>query len=347
MEKEFIINGWAAFKEKDNLKPFSYKARPLGDYDIDVKITHCGICHSDIHYIDNGWKSSTYPGIPGHEIIGNVISIGPKVKDFKIGDRVGVGPQCLSCFSCESCEKGEETMCKKRVFTYNGTDYTGNTTYGGYANGIRVDSRWAFKIPDNLPSEKAAPLLCAGLTVYTPFIYYQLKPGAHVGILSIGGLGHLAIQFARALGFKVTCISSTKDKELESKNLGAHEFIYSKDEEKMKNAESSMDFILCCSSANLEWSKYFNLLKPNGKLCLVGVPEEPLGINAGDIIFWRKSLVGSIVGDTRMTRDMLKLCSEKNIVAWVSTAPLSKVNETIEKVRKGQARYRFVLETDK
>lgn len=142
MEKEFIINGWAAFKEKDNLKPFSYKARPLGDYDIDVKITHCGICHSDIHYIDNGWKSryfyfffkkivifcnSTYPGIPGHEIIGNVISIGPKVKDFKIGDRVGVGPQCLSCFSCENCEKGEETMCKKRVFTYNGTDYTGNT----------------------------------------------------------------------------------------------------------------------------------------------------------------------------------------------------------------------------
>lgn len=329
------IHCQAALAAKQPLQPHSYEPAELGPFDIEVAITHCGLCHSDIHLIDDDWGMSQYPLIPGHEIIGTVRAVGPEQTALQVGQRVGVGWQCLSCLQCEWCLAGDEVACSAHQPTCVGRP-------GGFAEAIRVDGRFAYPIPDELSSENAAPLLCAGITVYTPLS--KLPPrGGRVGIIGIGGLGHLALQFAAAFGYEVTAFSTSAAKEEEARAFGAHRFINSRDTRQMESAARSLDLLLTTVSAELDWSAWMKLLRPHGQLCFVGASPGTLNVSPMDILFNQSVISGSGIGTRSMHREMLRFAALHGIVARTETLPMTEINTAVQRVRSNEARYRMVL----
>lgn len=330
------FHGYAALAKGQALEPYSFEPAELGPTDVEVTITHCGVCHTDIHLIDNDWGNSRYPIVPGHEIIGTVAAIGPGVQRLRPGQRVGVGYQADACMECYRCIKGDENLCKRIVRTCVGRP-------GGFASSIRVSSHFVFPIPDPLSSEKAAPLLCGGVTVYAPLRHYGINPSMRVGIIGVGGLGHLGIQFASAFGCHVTAFSTTPEKEEEARALGADRFICIRDNAAMAAANDSLDFIVSTVHADLSWMQFVTMLRVDGKLCFVGVPSAPVSVPAGLLLSARRSICGSLIGSRAMMHETLEFAARHGIEAKTETMPIAEVNAALDKVRRNRARYRMVL----
>jgi alcohol/geraniol dehydrogenase (NADP+) len=330
------IHCYAAKNPKQRLAPFQYDPQPLARDEVEVKISHCGICHSDIHLLDNDWGITDYPFVPGHEIVGTVRALGEDVRGLSKGQRVGIGWQRSACLQCEYCVRGFENLCPQIKDTCV-------SNHGGFAESIHIDSRFVFPLPDALDSETAAPLLCGGVTVYSALNHYGVRPSMKVGVIGIGGLGHLALQFANAMGCEVTAFSSTPQKEPEARGLGAHHFVFDDDSQTLEKVASTQDFILSTVSADLNWESYVDALRPGGKLCFVGVPKEPIKVSAFSLIVGKNSICGSPIGSRTDIRDMLDFAARHDIKACTETLPLAEVNTGIERVRDNQARYRVVL----
>ncbi len=331
------FKAYAALQAKEKFQLWEYKPAPLKDGEIEIRITHNGLCHTDIHMRDNDWGVSKFPLVAGHEVVGIVTDMAKDVMTFKQGDRVGVGWIRNSCRVCYHCLQGEENICKKG---YTGL-IVGN--HGGFADRIRISADFTYKIPDSLDSASAAPLLCAGITVYTPLRTYIKYPGMKVAIVGIGGLGHLAIKFARAMGAEVIVLSSSIDKEAEAKSFGAHHFYKWGTAEEMKNLIGSIDLLISTSSAELDWDLGFSLLANNGVLCFLGIPVSSINVPLIPLIFGQKSVVGSVVGGRRFMQEMLNFAAINQIKPKIEIMPLNQINEAIDKVLANQARYRIVL----
>lgn len=332
------VAAYAAQEIGGSLSPYRYDARALGPLDIDIEITHCGICHSDLHLIDDDWQTSSYPLVPGHEVIGKVVDLGDLVTHLRVGDRVGVGWQCGSCHQCEWCERGDENLCAQMVETCVGRP-------GGFAERIQVDGRFAFSIPEALASAVAAPLLCGGITVYSP-LRQHARSQSRVGVIGIGGLGHLAIRFARALGCEVTAFSSTPQKEDEARANGAHHFVSSTDGAALKAQRESLDLIIATVNRSLDWKRYIQALRPDGVLSFVGALDEPVSIPTGLLMARRRSVTSSPIGGRVPMREMLEFAARHQVGAQVEVLPMSQVNSALDRLRKNDVRYRFVLERD-
>ncbi|KAI9136537.1 putative alcohol dehydrogenase [Paraphysoderma sedebokerense] len=344
-----VINGYAALKAGGPLEKWSYKPRPLGTTDVEIKVAYCGICGSDVHAIDSEWNHVTFPIIVGHEIIGTVTAVGSNVTHLKAGDRVGVGAQCDACLNCIHCKKGHDNNCFGRVFTYNGKYKSdGAMSQGGYAEAVRVPSQYAFKLPEKLPSDVAAPLLCAGVTVWQPLRKY-MHPFCRVGVIGIGGLGHLAVQFAAKLGATsvVAITSSSGSKKDDCFKLGATDVLDIKDDKSVKNWSNKLDVIICtANSSTLPWDKYLSLLNNFGTFVIVGLPEAPISLNVMPIVMKQLVITGSLIGGRADIEEMLQFAAEKEVKPWIEVKKMDEVNEAIQKVRDNQARYRMVLKND-
>ena len=327
------------------LAPFDFNRRAVGENDVQINILYCGICHSDIHQVRNEWGGSIYPMIPGHEIVGQVISIGNKVQNFKIGQYVGVGCFVDSCRVCENCLDGEEQHCHSgMVGTYNSKYSDGTPTYGGYSSQIVVDENYVLRIDDKLNLAGVAPLLCAGITTYSPLKYVGVKKGDKVAVVGLGGLGHMGVKFAASLGAEVTMLSTSKSKEADAKKLGAHHFILTTDEEAMKKAENHFNVILNTISATHNYNTYLQLLKRNGIMIVVGAPPTHSEVPAFSLIAKRKSIIGSLIGGIKETQEMLDYCAKHNIVSDVEVIPIQYVNQAYERILKNDVKYRFVID---
>lgn len=330
------IHGLAVHAAGAQLLAYKYDAGDLKPNEVEVRISHCGICHSDIALIDNDWGISKYPFIPGHEIVGTVTNIGSAVTDRSIGERVGIGWQSDSCGICEWCRQGDEHLCARSQPTCIGRN-------GGYAGSIRVNSRFAIPVPKVLDSENVAPLLCGGVTVYSPLRNHGVRPSSRVGIIGIGGLGHLGIQFARAFGAEVTAFSTSKDKAEEAKTLGAHHFVNTRDTEALKKVAGSFDFLLSTVSADQDWPGYVSALRPKGTLCIVGIPPSPVQVLVPSLLSGQKAISSSPSGSPRDLYEMLDIAARHNIKAITERFPMAKANDAVAKVKKNQIRYRAVL----
>jgi len=330
------IQGLAVHAAGAELLPFRYDPGELGIQEVEIGITHCGICHSDLHLISNDWGMSQYPFIPGHEIIGSVTAVGPQVRSLKTGQRVGLGWQSNSCGVCEWCTRGLENLCPS-------SEATCVHRHGGYASRVRANARFVVPIPDALPSEQAAPLLCGGITVYNPMRDNGINPTSRVGVVGIGGLGHLAIQFARVFGAEVTAFSTSATKEEEARALGAHHFVNTRESKAMKEVAGTHDFILTTANADQDWGVYIQSLRPTGTLCFVGVPPSPVSVQAFPLIAGIRSITGSPIGSPHRIREMLDVAARHNVKATTESFPMTKANEAIEKVKKNKVRYRAVL----
>ncbi len=330
------IQGLAAHAAGAELLPFHYDPGPLGAQDVEIEISHCGVCHSDLHLIANDWGVSQYPFIPGHEVIGKIAALGNAVKGLEKGQRVGVGWQSNSCGVCEWCTRGLENLCPA-------AEATCVRRHGGYADRVRGNARFAIPIPEALESENAAPLLCGGITVYNPLRTHDVNPASRVGIVGIGGLGHMAIQFARAFGAEVTAFSTSASKEKEARDLGAHRFVNSRETKAMKEVAGTMDFILNTANADQDWNTYVQALRPTGTLCFVGVPPSPVSLAAFPLISGMRSVCGSPIGSPHMLREMMDVAARHGVKATTESFPMAKANEAIEKVKKNKVRYRAVL----
>jgi len=328
------------------LTPFNFERRDPGPHDVQIEILYCGVCHSDIHQVRDEWGGSIYPMVPGHEIVGRVTKVGDHVKNFKAGDLAGVGCFIDSCRVCDNCKSDLEQYCEVgMVGTYNGRErVTNNPTYGGYSTQIVVDEKYTLHISDKLPLEGVAPLLCAGITTYSPLRYMKVGKGHKVAVLGLGGLGHMAVKFAAAFGAEVTMLSTSPSKEADAKRLGAHHFALINDEEAMKGLQNHFDFILNTVSAQHEYGTYLNLLRTNGTMIIVGVPPIPSTVPAFPFIMKRRSIIGSLIGGIKETQEMLDFCAEHNIVSDVEVIDIKDINEAYEKVLKGDVRYRFVID---
>jgi uncharacterized zinc-type alcohol dehydrogenase-like protein len=318
------------------LVAYKYDPGELKANEVEVRISHCGVCHSDIHLIDNDWGISRYPFIPGHEIVGTVSAIGTDVRDRKVGERVGIGWQADSCGICEWCRQGEEHLCAHAQPTCVGRN-------GGYADAVRVNSRFAIPVPEGLESENVAPLLCAGITVYSPLRNHGVRPSSRVGVVGIGGLGHLGLQFAKAFGAEVTALSTSKDKEEEALKMGADHFVNTRDMEALKKIAGSFDFLLSTVSADQDWQAFVNTLRPNGVMCIVGVPPSPMSIQAFPLLNGQRSVSGSNTGSPHDLFEMLDVAARHGVKAITERFPMAKANEAIAKVKKSKVRYRAVL----
>ena len=330
------IHGLAVHAAGAQLVPYKYDPGELKSSEVEVKITHCGVCHSDVHLIDNDWGVSRYPFIPGHEIVGTVSAIGSEVRQHKLGDRVGIGWQADSCGICEWCRQGDEHLCASAQPTCVGRN-------GGYADAIRVNAKFAIAVPDGLESENAAPLLCGGVTVYSPLRNHDVRPYSRVAVVGIGGLGHLGLQFARAFGAEVTAFSTSVDKEAEALNMGAHHFVNSRDTAEVKKVAGSFDFVLSTVSADQDWQALVNSLRPKGTLCVVGVPPSPIGLHAFPLIAGQRAVSGSPTGSPRDLHEMLDVAARHNIKALTERFKMADANEAIARVKKSKVRYRAVL----
>jgi uncharacterized zinc-type alcohol dehydrogenase-like protein len=330
------IQGLAAHAAGAELLPFRYEPGELGPQEVEIGISHCGICHSDLHLISNDWGTSQYPFIPGHEIIGQVIAAGPGVRTLKPGLRVGLGWQANSCGECEWCTRGMENLC---AFA----EATCVRRHGGYADRVRANARFVIPIPEGLDSEQAAPLLCGGITVYNPLRNHHVNPSSRVGIIGIGGLGHLAIQFARVFGAEVTAFSTSSTKEPEARSLGAHRFVNTRETRALKEVSGSFDFILTTVNADQDWAIYIQALRPTGTLCFVGVPPSAVAVPAFPLISGIRTITGSPIGSPSLLREMLDVAARHGVKAQTERFPMSKANEAIEKVKKNKVRYRAVL----
>jgi uncharacterized zinc-type alcohol dehydrogenase-like protein len=330
------IQGLAVHAAGAQLLPYKFDPGDLQPNEVEIKISHCGVCHSDIHLIDNDWGISKYPFIPGHEVVGTVIAVGDDVRDRTVGERVGVGWQADSCGICEWCRQGDEHLCAQSQPTCVGRN-------GGYADKIRVNSRFAIPVPKVLESENVAPLLCGGITVYSPLRNHGVRPSSRVGIIGIGGLGHMGIQFARAFGAEVTAFSTSKDKEDEAKSLGAHYFVNTRDTGALKKVAGSFDFLLSTVSADQDWGAYVNALRPKGTLCVVGAAPSPIQLSAFALISGQKAVSGSPTGSPRDLHEMLDVAARHGVKAITERFAMSKANDAVARVKKNQVRYRAVL----
>lgn len=329
------IHAYAALRAKAKLKPYTYTPKELDPQDVEIKVTHCGICHSDVHMLDNDWDIAEFPLVPGHEIVGFVSAVGSQVKNLRKGMRVGVGWQSDSCGSCEWCERGEETCCDDIEGVLVGR-------YGGFADHVRVNSHFAIAIPDSLDSAAAAPLLCGGVTVYTP-LKNHARPADRVGVIGIGGLGHMALQFARAMGCEVTAFSGDATKKKEAESFGAHHFVVHSKKDALKPLKKSLDILVSAVTADLDWEKWMEVLRPKGKLIIVGASPGNISVPAMSLISGSRSVAGSMIGDPSVIREMLEFAARHKIEPKIETVPITQVNEAVDRVRKCKARYRMVL----
>jgi uncharacterized zinc-type alcohol dehydrogenase-like protein len=339
--------GYAAQSKETPLAPFSFERRDPRPSDVVVEILYCGICHSDIHQVRDEWGNAMYPMVPGHEIVGRVTRVGADVKKFKEGDLAGVGVAVDSCRVCDNCKAGEEAYCTKGfVGTYNAKGYDGVLVHGGYADNIVCDERFVHIIDKRLEPKLAAvaPLLCAGITTYSPLKHWKVGPGQKVGIVGLGGLGHMGLKFAHSFGAEVTLFTTSAGKEADAKRLGADEVVLSKDADAMAKQAGKYDFILDCVSAPHDLNAYLGLLRLNGVLCQVGLPEDPLPVSAFALVTNRRSLSGSMIGGMPETQDMLDYCAEHDIVSDIELIPVSEVNKAYDRVVKSDVKYRFVLD---
>jgi uncharacterized zinc-type alcohol dehydrogenase-like protein len=318
------------------LLPYRFDPGELKAHEVEIRISHCGVCHSDIHLINNDWGISQYPFIPGHEIVGTVIAVGQDVRNLTVGQRAGVGWQSDSCGICEWCRSGNEHMCAQAQPTCVGRN-------GGFADRIRVNWRFAVPLPENLDSESAAPLLCAGITVYAPLRNYGVRPSSRVGIIGIGGLGHIGIQFARAFGAEVTAFSSSKDKEIEAIELGAHRFVNTRDAGALKKVAGSFDLLLSTVNAEQDWSAYLQALRPNGVLCMLGAPPSAMQLQIPILIGGQRTVSGSSTGSPKDLYEMLDVAARHGVKAITESFDMAKANEAVARVKKNQVRYRAVL----
>ncbi|QHS50966.1 NAD(P)-dependent alcohol dehydrogenase [Edaphobacter sp. 12200R-103] len=330
------IHGLAVHAAGAQLLPYKFDPGEIKPYEVEIRISHCGVCRSDLHLINNDWGISKYPLVPGHEIVGTVSGVGEHVRSLTVGQRVGVGWQADSCGMCEWCRKGEEQLCAQAQSTCVGHN-------GGFAEKVRVNSRFAIPLPEALESATAAPLLCAGITVYSPLRNYGVRPSSRVGIIGIGGLGHLGIQFARVFGAEVTAFSTSKDKESEALELGAHHFVNTRDTGALKKVAGSFDLLISTINADQDWSAYVNSLRPNGVLCLVGAPTSALQLQAPALIGSQRAVCGSSTGSPKDLMEMLDVAGRHGVKATAEVLPMSKAAEAVSRVKKNQARYRIVL----
>jgi uncharacterized zinc-type alcohol dehydrogenase-like protein len=328
------------------LAPHSFQRREPGDHDVVIDILYCGVCHSDIHQVRDEWGGSIYPMVPGHEIVGRISRTGSQVKDFKVGDLAGIGCFVDSCRKCASCLEGLEQYCEEgNTPTYNGYERDRKTpTYGGYSSQIVVDEKYTLHISSSLSLDSVAPLLCAGITTWSPLREWKVGKGHKLGVLGLGGLGHMAVKLGASLGAEVTMLSSSASKEADAKRLGAHQFALTSNDATMKKYQNYFDFIIDTVSAPHDLNSYLSLLKRDGTLILVGVPPKPLEFHAFGVIPKRRRVAGSMIGGIKETQEMLDYCADHNIVSDVEVIPIQDINTAYERMIKGDVRYRFVID---
>jgi uncharacterized zinc-type alcohol dehydrogenase-like protein len=338
--------GYATNGPTAKLEPYDFWRRDLGPNDVLIEILYCGICHSDIHQARGEWGNESYPMVPGHEIVGRITQVGSKVTRFKAGELAGVGCFVDSCRTCSSCKEGLEQFCEKRlVFTYNSVELDGSTpTYGGYSDQIVVDENYILRISPKLPLAGAAPLLCAGITTYSPLKEFKVKAGDKVGVVGLGGLGHMGVKLAAAMGAEVTVFSTSPSKQDDAKRLGATGFVLTTDAGAMKAAASRFSFILDTVSAAHDMNGYINALRRDGTLVVVGVSVEPAAIAIFPMIVGRRRLAGSIIGGIRETQEMLDFCAERNITSDVEVIPIQDVERAYDRTIQSDVKYRFVID---
>ncbi|MGW0036227.1 NAD(P)-dependent alcohol dehydrogenase [Gordonia sp. NPDC003376] len=339
------VNAYLATAPDAPLSKGTIERRGLGPKDVLIDIAYAGICHSDIHTARNEWKGTTYPVVPGHEIAGIVGAVGPEVTRYQIGDRVGVGCMVDSCGECGPCKDGDEQFCTKgSVDTYNSTSYSGEFTHGGYSEQIVVTERFVVRIPDALALDVAAPLLCAGVTLYSPLKHWGAGPGKKVAIIGLGGLGHVGVQLAHALGAEVTVLSQSLRKEADGKRFGADHYYATSDPETFRTLRNEFDLILNTVSVNLDLDRYLSMLAVDGSFVELGLPENPLSVRGFSLLKNRRSLAGSLIGGIAITQEMLDFCAEHNIGAAIETIDASQINEAYDRVVASDVRYRFVID---
>jgi uncharacterized zinc-type alcohol dehydrogenase-like protein len=345
----FPAKSFAAQDPKSPLAKHTIQRRSPRPQDVQIEILFCGVCHSDLHQVRNEWKEvmpTVYPCVPGHEIVGRVVKVGRDVKKFKEGDIAAVGCMVDSCRVCASCKAGEEQYCEDMMtLTYNGEDkILGGLTYGGYSESIVVDEAFVLKVPNGLDPAGAAPLLCAGITTYSPLHHWKVGKGQKVGIVGLGGLGHMGVKFAHALGANVVLFTTSQNKIADGKRLGADEVVVSKNADEMQKHAGSFNFILDCVSAEHDVSAYLGLLRRDGTVCLVGAPEKPFPVSAFSLLMGRRSLSGSAIGGIRETQGMLDFCGEHGIVSDIEKIRIQQINEAYDRLLKSDVKYRFVIE---
>ncbi|CAO1939046.1 unnamed protein product [Urochloa humidicola] len=341
------VAGWAAMNESGKVEPFIFKRRENGVDDVTIKVQYCGMCHTDIHFMKNHWDITMYPIVPGHEITGVVTKVGANVSTFKAGDRVGVGCLVEACLACDHCCRSEENYCDKLVLTYNGVLSDGSITYGGYSEMIVVHQKFVARIPDSLMLDAAAPLLCAGITVYSPMKRHGMlaKSGGRLGVVGLAGLGHIAVKFGKAFGLRVTVVSTSPGKEKEAREvLKADDFIVSTDRMQMQAKMRSLDYIIDTVPAKHSLGPLLELLKVNGVLALVAAPDQPMELPSFPLIFGRRTISGSITGSMKETQEMLDLCGEHNITCDIELVSADGINEALGRLARNDVRYRFVID---
>lgn len=337
---------FAAFNPKDPLGPYAFDRRDVKGSDVRVEILYCGVCHSDIHQARDEWGGSMYPMVPGHEIVGRVTEVGPDVKGFKVGDLAGVGVMVDSCRTCPNCNRKMEQYCEEGMTgTYNAIERDGKTmAQGGYSSQIVTEERFVFHISEKLDLSAVAPLLCAGITTYSPLKFAGVKKGTKVGVIGLGGLGHMGVKFAVSFGAEVTLISTSPSKEKDASRLGAHKFLLSTDKAQMKAHESYFDVLLNTVSAKHDYAPYLDLLNFEGRMMIVGLPSEEPKLSPFAILKNRRSVTGSMIGGTQETQEMLDYCAEHNIVSDIELIPIQQINEAYERMIRNDVRYRFVID---
>ncbi len=338
--------GYAAYSPTAPLNPFKFERREPGPLDVQIEILYCGVCHSDLHQVHNEWNGSTFPIVPGHEIVGRVVRVGDKVKKFKKGDVAAVGCMVDSCRTCPSCRQNLEQHCDSGpVWTYNSEDKRHSEwTYGGYSNNIVVDEAFTLQLSTKLDLAAAAPLLCAGITTYSPLRHWKVGKGQRVGVVGLGGLGHMALKFANKFGADVTLFTTSPNKKAAAKQLGAHEVVISTNENEMKKRHNSFDFIISTASAQHNVNSYLALLKRDGTLTQVGIPSKPLSVELFNLIGKRRHFAGSLIGGIKETQEMLDFCTKNNITCDVEVIQMQEINEAYERLLKGDVKYRFVID---
>ncbi|MGA7684194.1 MAG: NAD(P)-dependent alcohol dehydrogenase [Terriglobales bacterium] len=347
--KSFTAKAFGAKTATSGLSGTSIQRRTPGPQDVQIEILFCGVCHSDLHQVRNEWENmmpTVYPCVPGHEIVGRVTAVGSEVTRFKAGDIAGVGCMVDSDRTCPNCRAGNEQFCDSMpTLTYNAEDkHLGGVTYGGYSDSIVVDQAFVLRISDKLNLAATAPLLCAGITTYSPLRHWKVGKGQKVGIVGLGGLGHMGVKFAHAFGAHVVLFTTSPNKAADALKLGADEVVISKNEAEMQKHAGTFDFILDCVSATHNVNAYLDLLKLDGTLVMVGAPSTPLPVGVGSLLFRRRSLAGSIIGGIRETQEMLDFCADHNITSDIEMIPIQKVNEAYERLLKSDVKYRFVID---
>lgn len=340
------VSGYAVKQAKDVLRPYSFERREPDDHDVVVDIQYCGICHTDIHQVNDEWGGSIFPMVPGHEITGVVSKIGNKVTKYKEGDKVGVGCFVDSCRKCNSCNKGLEQYCTQgMITTYNGMERDGKTpTQGGYSEKIVVDENYVLKIPSNLPLDKTAPLLCAGITLYSPLMHWKAGPGKKVAIIGLGGIGHMGVKIAHALGAEVTVLSHSLKKQNDAKKLGADHFYATSDAGTFEKLKGYFDLMINTVSSELDWNQYLELLAIDGTMVVVGIPEKQIPIGSFPLVAGRRSIAGSLIGGIKETQEMLDFCGKNNITSEIEIIPIQQINEAYKRILNSDVRYRFVID---